>query len=270
MRYYNVLVVDDEPEARKSLAQSLKLDPEIRLQGTCSNGLEAIEAINTEAIDIVLLDIQMPEINGFEVLASIDEHQMPRVIFITAYDKFAVKAFEFHALDYLLKPYKEDRLFKALEYAKANIGAKSPEKGKVIQQLVNRIIADNKPDQNSLIWNRDQQLGYNQRIAIKSNGILHFFSLSEVEYFEGYDAYVKIHLENNRLFLANNRMKLIESLCDSRYFIRTHKSYIINSEFIESIHPGTNGDFTVIIKDGSQLKGSRNYRKSLEAFVLKK
>ncbi|MEP1097633.1 MAG: LytTR family DNA-binding domain-containing protein [Cyclobacteriaceae bacterium] len=270
MRQYNVLVVDDEPEARKSLVQSLKLDPEIDLQGTCSNGLEAIEVINTDPVDIVLLDIQMPEINGFEVLANIDEHRMPRVIFITAYDKFAVKAFEFHALDYLLKPYKEERLFKALEYAKDSIGEKNSENSKFIQKLANQFITNKKTDLNSLIWNRDQKLGYNQRIAIKSNGILHFFSLSEVIYFKGYDAYVKIHLENERLFLVNNRMKLIESICDSRHFIRTHKSYIINSEFIESIHPGTNGDFTVMMQNGTELKGSRNYRKSLDSFVLKK
>ena len=268
MRKLRTVIVDDEIEARNGLEHSLKSDPELDVVGICANGLEAIEIVQNKAVDLLLLDIQMPEIDGFEVLLNIDPDKMPMVIFITAFDEYAIKAFNHHVLDYLLKPYTEARLKESVSIAKKRFFEQSY--GTRVKELLQELESIREKGHNSIIGGGIAGFQNSGRVAVRSNGIVHFFNLSDVLYFEAYDTYVKIHLTGGQTHIVNNSLKALEQLCEPTHFVRIHRSFIIHINAIDKINPGFSGDFSAKLINGVELKGSRNYRASIEKFLLGK
>ncbi len=265
MRRLRTVIVDDEIEARNGLEYSLKSDAELDIVSVCANGLEAIEHIQNDEVDLLLLDIQMPEIDGFEVLLNIDPDKMPLVIFITAFDEYAIKAFNCHALDYLLKPYTDERLQESISLAKSRYFEQSG--GARVKELLESI---REKGHNSIIGSGITSFQKSSRVAVRSNGTVHFFNLFDVLYFEAYDAYVKIHLANGQVYVVNNSLKALEQLGEPSFFVRIHRSFIININAIEKMNSGFSGDFTAVLINGTELKGSRNYRANFETFLLGK
>ena len=267
----SVIIVDDEKQAREGTALLLQKDASFRILAICKDGLEAIESVNRLQPDLLLLDIQMPEINGFEVLNSLTGDNLPFVIFITAYDQFALKAFELHAIDYLLKPFTDERFFHALQYAKRLIQQKSADQLRgQLARLMEHYLGHSAPSAEAqLIQDYHQnQIIHANRLAIKSSGKIHFVPIEDIYYLEGYDAYIKIHT-TQKMYLVKDRLKTMADKLPQPHFIRIHKSYIVNTTLIQTLEPHFNGDFFVHLSTGQKLKGSRTYRKLIEANLLK-
>ena len=245
------VVVDDEPLACKRLEKLLKEDNEIDLLKLCANGEEAIEVISSDEPDLVFLDIQMPEINGFEVLQQIDEDKVPLIIFVTAYDEYALKAFEVHALDYLMKPFKKERFYESLERAK-----------KVLQHD-NRAQIHGKIE--NLLAYLDDSGGPLTRILVKSSGRYFFLKAEDIDWIESSGNYVRIH-SGGKNYLIRETMKNMEKKLDSDTFFRIHRSTIINVEKVKELEQWFHGDYQVIMYDDQKLTMSRNYKELLEKF----
>ncbi|MEW6737153.1 MAG: LytTR family DNA-binding domain-containing protein [Acidobacteriota bacterium] len=240
------LVIDDEPPARKKIRMFLKDDPRVEVVGEASDGLEAIEAIERLAPDLIFLDIQMPHLNGFEVLAEIKTRPLPLIIFATAYDQYALKAFEVRALDYLLKPFDEERLAEALERAFSWMSNHSQ-----WNQKIDDLITELKGGQKHL-----------QRILLKTVGKIILIKTEEIDWIDAEEKYVRLHIGKER-HLYRETMNTLEQQLDPEKFIRIHRSYIINIDFLKEIVPWSNNDYIVVLKDGTQLNLGRNYRDRL-------
>lgn len=245
------VVVDDEPLACKRLEKLLKEDEEIELISLCANGEEAIKQIKEEQPDLVFLDIQMPEINGFDVLQNIDQDEAPLIIFVTAYDEYALKAFEVHALDYLMKPFKKERFFDSLNRAK-----------KTLKQ-------DSRAGMNSKIDNLLEYLepaqGALSRILVKSSGRYFFLKTTDIDWIESAGNYVRIHSGGNN-YLIRETMINMEKKLDSDTFFRIHRSTIINVNKVKELEQWFHGDYQVIMYNEEKLTMSRNYKELLEKF----
>ena len=248
----NCIIIDDEAEAREGLKLLLQDDPDINIIATCSDGITAIEVINKLKPHLLLLDIQMPEANGFEVLNSIDM-PIPEVIFITAYDQFALKAFEVHALDYLLKPFSDERFNEALTHAKKKISLETKNKTSAAQQMAKEAIAN----QN----NEDSVNITKNKLVVKADGLIQFIDKKEISWVEAYDYYIKIHIKGKYYLVRETMRNVLIKL--SEEFIRIHKSSIINVSFIKSLEKQANNELQLVLKTGEKLKVSRNYKGSL-------
>lgn len=260
----NVIIVDDEKKAREGIELLLKDEPNVNLLATCKNGVEAIEKINLHHPDLIFLDIQMPEVNGFEVLASMETPTAPAVIFTTAYDQFALKAFEHHAIDYLLKPFTNKRFSQALSHARKLLAEKaSAHFHKNVESLLNQYFDEQQENaEDHLIRENQTTAELRDKLIIKSNGKIHFLPLRDIRFLEGYDSYIKIHT-TVKTFIVKESLKNVLQKLPSTTFIRIHKSFIVNIDFAETLEPHFNGDFYLTLIDGQQLKGSRTYRKNL-------
>ncbi len=260
------LIVDDEKKAREGLKLLLARDHDIIIVGECKDGLEAIAAIREQEPDIVFLDIQMPEVNGFDVLNSIS-YKIPAVIFTTAYDQYAVKAFELHAIDYLLKPFTEERFYKSLDFAKAYLIHKNNNALTYkIETVLKEYIIDHKlSDQNFFIHQTHTSRQNVNKFAVKVNGKILFINIADVRYIEALDAYVKIFIKDNFVLLKES-MREMEKRLSQFGFIRIHRSCMINVYWLSEIEPYFNGDFFVRLTDGCKLKGSRKYRELLSRY----
>ena len=248
------LIVDDEPEAREGIALLLENNPDTEVVGICANGLEAIQAIQAYAPALLFLDIQMPQVNGFEVLSSLTPEQRPAVIFTTAYDEYTLKAFEVHALDYLLKPFTDERFYRALDYAKQHIQAQQ------LPSLQSLLTAQQPttPDHNTLI--REEQPAMLNKLVVKSDGRIHFVPYADIIWIEAYDYYIKIHVKD-RYFLLRDTLKHMELTLPPPQFVRIHKSSIVNAQHVASLVPQERGsEYEVILTNGMVLKSSRSYR----------
>jgi two-component system LytT family response regulator len=243
---YRVIIVDDEPLARLNLCALIKKDDQLELVKECENGYEAILAIETLAPDLVFLDVQMPELNGFQVLEEVDLEKIPALIFVTAYDQYAIKAFEVSALDYLLKPVEESRFQKAVGQAKDFL--KQRDLSSLSQRLI-ALLENNKtppkPKPNFL-----------ERIVIRSTGKVMFLAVSEIEWIEADDYYVKIHTAE-RSHLLRESMNELEKTLDPQQFQRIHRSIIVNLNLIKEIQSDFQNKSVVILKNGKKLKMSR-------------
>jgi two-component system LytT family response regulator len=261
------LVVDDEPLARRNLRVLLEADPEVELVGEASGGAEALALISEHSPDLVFLDVQMPEMDGFGVLERLEAEQLPVVIFVTAFDRYALKAFDFHALDYLLKPFDDSRFEKALARAK--------------QQLAQRELKDLSRRLISLLEDRggtrggedataaaasDKPARYQTRFLIKSGGRVSFIRADEIDWIEAEDYYVKLHVKG-RGHLLRETMNDIEARLDPEVFVRIHRSSIVNLERVRELRQLFGGDYTVVLHDGTQLKLSRARRERLESLL---
>lgn len=240
-----VVIIDDELPARKKIRTFLEDEPTIELVGEASDGLEAVAIIEQLKPDLIFLDIQMPHLTGFEVLQQLDT--IPSVIFTTAYDQYALKAFEVHAIDYLLKPFDQERFQSALKHAFQQPTNNLP------SQLSNLILALNK------------QRNYLQRILLKTGGKIIIIKIDDINWIEAEEKYVQIHTGKEK-YLYRETMNTLEQELDPQKFVRIHRSYIVQLDFIKELTPWSHGDYLVILKDGTQLNMGRNYREKILSF----
>ena len=249
------LIVDDEPLARRNLRVLLEKDPQIEIIEECRNGREAVKAINTLSPDLIFLDIQMPEMDGFDVLEHVGPEHIQAIIFVTAFDQYALKAFDVHALDYLLKPFDDERFAHALKRAKAQIAAHE------INRLSKRLLA--------LLEERESERkvdrkGYLTRLMIKDAGRMTLLKVDDIDFIEADGNYAKLHT-GRKTHLLREKMNDLEGRLDPAKFVRIHRSVIVNLDRIKEMHPHFNGDYIVVLQDGRQLRLSRSRRENLEA-----
>lgn len=262
MSVIKTIIVDDEYEAREGIKLLLQDDVEIEIVALCKNGVEAIDTLEQHAIDLVFLDIQMPIVNGFEVLNSVDKGRIPHVIFITAYDQFALKAFEVHAIDYILKPFTDARFYEGLARAKELINQKKHiDRQQKVQQIANQMTSKSIQDQ--LIVDTGVT---EKRMVVKENGKISFVGFSEIVWIEAYDYYVKIHTENGMKMIRES-MKKLHSRLPEDSFIRIHKSYIINKNYLSQIQRHANSELTLSLINGIELKVGRSYRDDVKSLT---
>ncbi len=242
-----VLIIDDEPLARSIIVEYLQTHPDIELVAQCGDGFEGVKAMNQFQPDLIFLDIQMPKINGFEMLELIEEP--PAVIFTTAYDEYAIKAFESHATDYLLKPFSKERFDKAI--LKSALSAKSPGSREQLKPLLASISSS--PSEQ-------------HRVVVKLAGKIRIIPVEEIQYLEASDDYVKIHTKEGS-FLKNKTMGHFDSILDSNQFVRTHRSYMVNITEITRLDPYEKENYLAILKSGARIPVSKTGYVKLK-FVL--
>jgi two-component system LytT family response regulator len=246
------LIVDDESLAREKIKRFLRDEPDIQMIGECKDGKEAVTTIREAKPDLVFLDIQMPEKNGFEVIKALDASVTPVVIFVTAYDQYALQAFDVHALDYLLKPFTRERMHRAISRAREHIEHRNL--GNLDERLMS-LIADLKSEKK-----------YLERLVVKSIGRVFFLKVDEIDWIEAAGNYVKLHVGREG-HMIRETMNGIEAKLDPDRFLRIHRSTVVNIDRIKELHPLFSGDYAVILRNGMELALSRNYRERfLELF----
>ena len=250
------LIIDDEAIARDRVRRFLAAEPDIEILGECRNGREAVAAIKKLQPDLVFLDIQMPRLDGFGVIEAVGIKRMPHVIFVTAYDEHALRAFEVSALDYLLKPIDGERFFEALERARDRIRGKNLE---AISAQLHKMMAALQAERK-----------YLERLSIKSTGKsggrITFLGVDEIDWIGAADNYVQVHA-GRESHLLHATMNSLENRLDPNKFLRIHRSTIINVERIKELHPMFHGEYQVILKDGTQLTSGRGYRGNLQKLL---
>jgi len=251
------MIVDDEPVARQTIRLLLKEDPEIAIVGECSNGPAAIDSIRSESPDLLFLDVQMPGMNGFEMLRSLKAGSLPAVVFTTAYDQYAIQAFEVHALDYLLKPFDDDRFHTALSHAKGVItGDRLEEMSMQLLDLLERLEFRDKLSQ---LHRQPDANEYLSRFLIKSTGRVTVVDVDVVQWIEADGNYVSIH-SNGKSHLLREKIGTLEHQLDPSKFSRIHRSTIVRTAHIKSMKPLFNGDHVITMVDGKEFTLSRTYR----------
>jgi two-component system LytT family response regulator len=248
------LIADDELLARKFIRRMLKQDHEVEIVGECSNGLETVAMIRKEKPDLVFLDVQMPEMNGFAVLDELGVDHLPEIVFTTAYESYAVRAFELHALDYLLKPFDQTRFKAAMKHAKERLHSRRENDGALqIGTLLESIRA---------------QEQYLARIIIRANGRITFLQTSDIDWIEADDKYVHLHTSKGARMVRQTLSAMEEEL-DPKKFVRVHRSAIVNVDRIKELQPLFNGEHSLILEDGTRLTLSRKYKDKLFALLGK-
>ncbi|MGH7467881.1 MAG: LytR/AlgR family response regulator transcription factor [Longimicrobiales bacterium] len=256
-----VLVVDDEPLARAGVCELLSRDAELDVVGEAANGQEAVAAITELSPDLVMLDVQMPGMTGFEVIRTIGPEHMPAVVFTTAYDQFAVRAFEVNAVDYLLKPFDDERF--ALTVARAKKAVRHAHAGELSRRLVELL------DRTSGSVSTPTPApapAFADRLVVKSGGRVVFLRSDEVDWVEAADYYVKLHT-GGKTHLLRETMNALEDRLDPRKFFRVHRSAIVNLDRIRELQPYFRGEHVLILHDGTKLKLSRGRREKLEQML---
>ena len=261
MERIRTLIVDDEPLAREGVRVLLLQDPDVEVVGECANGREAVRAIQDLRPDLLFLDVQMPEIDGFDVLTRIDAACMPVVIFVTAYDQHALRAFEVHALDYLLKPFKDDRFRTALEHAKTQI--RQQKVSETSQRLV--ALLEQTTGETFTKASSDDET-YLRRLVVKTGGRVFFINVEDLDWIEAADYYVQLHV-GGASHLLRETMTNLERQLDPQRFQRIHRSTIVHLDRIAALEPVYHGDYVVLLHDGTRLKMSRRHRQKVEAVL---
>ena len=242
-----ILIVDDEMLARGVVREYLAEHADVEIVGECANGFEAVKAITELSPDLVFLDIQMPKLDGFEVAELAGSKT--RYIFATAFDQYAIKAFEFHALDYLLKPFSQQRFDQAVAHARANLRKGEPDAA--VEQMVREAASRNKP------------VG---RVLIREGAKVHVITADKIEHIEAQDDYVQIRSEG-RSYLKNQRLSELEEQLDAEQFLRIHRSYIVNIACVDRIEQATRDSHVAMLKDGSRVPVSRTGYQKIRAVI---
>ncbi len=248
-----VLLADDEPLARRRLERLLRDEAEVSVVAVCESGWSAVAALRTRDVDLALLDVQMPDLDGFGVVAEYGAERMPSVIFVTAFDQYAIRAFEVHALDYLLKPVSAERFRSAFRRARTHLHqAASAERGRQLHALLAQVVA------------ADATLKpfYADRLLVKADDRSLLLRAAEVDWFEADRNYVRVHVGRS-VHLLREGISALEASLDPGQFARVHRSTIVNLDRIRELQPWFGGDFIVILKDGTRVKLSRTYRERL-------
>lgn len=244
-----VLLVDDEAPARQRLRDLLHKDQQVCAISEAENGVVAVEKIRQHRPDLVFLDVQMPELDGLGVIEAVGAEQMPLTIFVTAYDQHAIRAFDANALDYLLKPFSDERFEAAMARTKSRLDERNlRDFGRRVLQMVAKVPAQSRR------WDR---------LVVKSAGSTRFLRTTEIDWIEAAGVYVTLHVAGKELLYRASLTELVEKL-DPQRFIRIHRSAIVNIESILQLEPASHGEFEVVLKSGSRTRVSRTYRAQLE------
>jgi two-component system LytT family response regulator len=245
---YRALIVDDEPLARKRIRRMLGAEPDMTVVGECADGPAAISSICDLSPDIVFLDVQMPEMNGLEVVRAIGPRRLPALVFVTAYDTYALQAFEAEALDYLLKPFDSMRFHETLQRVRRRLGdQRGDEFSEQIRRLASRFGAESR---------------YLQRLVVKTGERVLLLNVAEVDWLEAAGNYVCVHAGKDSHIIRDSLVHL-ESRLDPAHFARTHRSAVVNLDRIRELRPHWHGDYKLILQSGRTLPLSRRYREAL-------
>jgi two-component system LytT family response regulator len=245
------LIVDDEPLSRRKIREFLKGDDEIEVVGECGTGEQAVQAVRNAVPDLLFLDIQMPGMDGFAVLEELRDERLPFVIFVTAYDKYAVKAFEVRALDYLLKPFHRERFAHATERAKAQMRANTRIAGDALGDQIRELIQELRPPAR-----------YLDRVIIRTAGTVMFLKTDEIDWISAEENYVRLHC-GKASYMLREKISALEAQLDPGRFRRIHRSTMVNVDRIQKLHPFSHGDYQVVLADGTELMMSRGYRERM-------
>lgn len=246
-----LLIVDDEPLARDRIREMVKDDPEVQVIAEARNGLEAVEAVAKYDPDIVFLDIQMPDMDGFEVLKNLNAEPLPLIIFVTAYDQYALRAFDVHALDYLMKPFDRERFARALRHAKEQMKRPTDE------QRDGRIMA---------LLEEIKGSRYLERFAIKKGEKVLFVRSEEVDSIEAEGNYVRLNVAGTS-YMLRETINSVESKIDPRTFVRIHRSTIVNINRVKELQTWARGEYRVVLLNGTYYTLSRSYREHFDNFI---
>lgn len=249
-RLIRALIADDEPLARERMRALISEESDVQIIGEASDGMETVDAILSHMPDLVFLDVHMPKLDGFEVIATVGADRMPAVVFVTAYDQHALRAFEVQALDYLLKPFDAERFQGALERVRRQMD--SQESSDLGRRLL-ALVRDIKPERPAR----------SERLVVKSSGRLFFLRADEIDWIEAAGNYVRLHV-GSEAHLLRETMTAIEARLDPDAFFRIHRSHIVNIERIKELQPWFNGEYVVVLRNGTQLTLSRGYREKLQ------
>jgi two-component system, LytTR family, response regulator len=245
-----VLIVDDEPLARRHLRTILEADGEVVIAGEASNGREAVQMIARLAPDLVLLDVQMPEIDGFSVVSQLDPAHVPMIIFVTAHDTYALKAFDVHAVDYVLKPVARDRLMQAVARAKTRLSSSDDStRAEHLRKFIEEIKVSRDPE----------------RLAIRLDGKHVLLPTESIDWIEAVDDYVRIHMGKASHLVRGTLVSFQDRL--PSLFMRIHRSAIVNTTRIKEVFPNEQGDYRIILQDGTRLPSGRSYRTAVAEFL---
>ncbi len=255
MKKIRSLIVDDEPIARKGIRRELERDPEIEVAGECRNGRDAVAFILERSPDLVFLDLQMPELDGFGVVEQVGVEVMPTVVFVTAFDEFALKAFEMHALDYILKPFNSQRFQNTLQRAKRQVQQTSASD---VNERLLALIQESKDSQKSA--------AFLERIVVKASGRIFFLNVEEIDWIEASDNYVRLHV-GTESHLVQGTMSKLEGKLDPKRFLRIHRSTIVNVSRIKELQPLFHGEYAIRLVNGKELTSSRSHRERLQQFI---
>ncbi len=250
------IIADDEHLARKKLRLLLGSEPGVQVVAECQDGQQTIGAVRAHKPDLLLIDVRMPDVDGFEVLLQLTADEMPVVVFTTAYDQFAVRAFEAHAMDYLLKPFERERLHQAIERARAEL-LKSHNR-----DLTNRIL-------DLLASNGEPKINprpTEDRMVIRAGGKVVFLDLAEVDWIEAAANYVKLNVGKESYLLREGIGRVSERLDPGR-FVRIHRSVIVNVSKIKELQPCDSGEYIAVLRNGKELSCSRGYRAELQRLI---
>jgi two-component system LytT family response regulator len=246
-----VLIVDDEPLAREGLRMLLADDPEIAAVQEAKNGREAIQRVHEGRPDLMFLDVQMPEMDGFAVVHEIGPEQMPAVVFVTAHDQYAIRAFEINALDYLLKPVTVERFAQSLERAKARLRTSEPDQQNQILALLETIATPSR---------------YLKRMAVQSAGKTYFIGVEDVDWIRAAENYVELHVAQAS-HLIHVTMNTLEKSLDPETFVRIHRSLIVNLRRVKEIQPMSHGDYVLLLDSGVRLQSGRTYHERIKTLM---
>jgi two-component system LytT family response regulator len=247
-----VVIVDDEPIAREGVRTQLLREPEVEIVAECGDGLEAVETIRELLPDLVFLDVQMPGMDGFEVVQTLGVEAMPAVVFVTAYDKYALQAFEVNAVDYLLKPFDSERFQKAFQRARLEIQRKTAET--INEKLV------------ALLESMRPQHRYLERLVVKSGGRIFFLPVSEIDWIESADNYVNLH-SGRESHLIRETLTSLETKLNPEEFLRIRHSAIVNVKKIKELHPLFKGEYEIVLHNAVKLTSSRRYHHNLQMLL---
>jgi two-component system, LytTR family, response regulator len=255
MGIIRTIVVDDEKPARMRLLELLSREADVEVVGTASNGREAVELIRGACPDLLFLDVQMPRLDGFGVLAQLAPDDLPVTIFVTAYDKYAIQAFDAHAIDYLLKPYSDQRFEKAVANARRHLG--TPE---ILERAEDLAAAAEERR------NVNERSGFLERLVMKTSGSVTLLDVRDVDWIEAAGVYVNLHV-GVKIYLYRSSVNQLLQRLDPRQFVRVHRSAAVNAARIRELRPRSHGDFTVVLASGVEVTMSRGYRPQLEAWL---
>jgi two-component system LytT family response regulator len=247
-----ILIVDDEALARERLRGLLSTEVDVEIVAECESGYEAIAAVERLHPDLMFLDVQMPELDGFQMLARLASTPMPLIIFVTAYEQYALQAFEFHALDYLLKPFDAERFQRAFRHVRQTI------ERQLQSEITARLAA--------LLDELPQSQKYLSRLVVRSGGGVRLLPIESVDWLEAQGNYVQIH-SDGQVYSVREPLKSLEKALNPEHFLRIHRAFIVNIQRIQELQPWSSGEYTLILRDGTRLFSSRSYHARIECLL---
>lgn len=257
------VIVDDEPLARDGIRMLAERDPEIELVGEAGSGRAAVELLRAQQPDLLFLDVEMPEMNGFDVLSRVPAEQLPVVIFVSAYDAYAMRAFEVHALDYLQKPYEDDRFFEALRRAKEHL--RREKLSELSSRLIGLLESYGERGSVAAVANEERS-GPLRRIAIRSSGRVVYVDVADIDWIEAADYYVQLHVGGESHLHRQTMSSLAEQL-DSKSFCRIHRSAIVNLTRVREVCHSGRREVYVVLDSGVELRVARRHRERLQRML---